>query len=292
MTKQIYTPSIAHHAIADCWPLLPYDKLETFANNLAGYGQKTPIVLYEGKVLDGRIRLYACDMKGIKPRTETFTGTFEEAARFAREMNNDARRHSTEPERAIAAAKLAQLLKEESERRMRAGTPAPDGARVGKSAELAAEITGASARQVERVTRVLEHGTPELVRAMQDQTITISDAASLATQSERVQNRALDKVREGKAKTLNSAMRQDTNGGQAEDDDGEAAPEIKNAPRVFAKGRDMIQKLSVYMDVCNKTKKNQAKRNQIAEHLNRVFDIFEEWTAVALRVSQREGADA
>jgi hypothetical protein len=282
MTRNLYKPSIAHHPIADCWPVLQGDRLEAFANNIAAYGLKTPIVLYEDKVLDGRNRLYACDVKNVQPRTEVFTGTFEEAARFARGMNNDARRHSTEPERAIAAAKLTKLLHEEARRRQVEHLPAE-----GKSSQLAAEITGASPRQVERVMHVLEHGTPELVRAMTDQTITISDAATLATQSERVQDRAVTKVREGKAKTLSSALRQEANGGTAAATaDGETPTAITNIPKVFAKGRDMIQKLEIYMDVCNGARKNPVKRNKISELLNQVVGIFDEWTAIALRASK------
>jgi hypothetical protein len=268
--------------------MLQGDRLEAFAATVATYGLKTPIVLFENKVLDGRNRLYACDVKNVQPRTEVFTGSFEQAARFARGMNNDARRHSTEPERAIAAARLAKLLQEESERRMRAGTPAPDGARVGKSAEIAADIVGTSARQTERVMKVLDQGTPELQRAMLDQTITISDAAHLAGQSAKVQDRAINKVREGKTKTLSKAVRQDEGSGTAAANGETQTTGFTNAPKIFAKGREMIQKLEVYMDICNKARRNQAKRNRISELLTEVFHIFEDWSAAAMKSGGEE----
>jgi hypothetical protein len=55
----------------------------------------------------------------------------------------------------------------------------------------------------------LDQGTPELIRAMEDQTITISDAAALAGKPKKVQDHAVDQVREGKAKTLRAAIQAD-----------------------------------------------------------------------------------
>lgn len=56
------------HPFAACWPPLPADELAALADSIAAVGQDLPIVLdIEGRLVDGRNRLAACELAGAEP---------------------------------------------------------------------------------------------------------------------------------------------------------------------------------------------------------------------------------
>jgi len=85
---------------AAVWPMLPDDELKTLAESIAAVGLLEPITLdVDGRVLDGRNRLAACELAGVEP---SFVTTFAEPVAFVLAMN-DARRHLSKGQRALAA---------------------------------------------------------------------------------------------------------------------------------------------------------------------------------------------
>jgi hypothetical protein len=62
------------HPLADIFPLLGEDELEDLAKDIKANGLQEPIVLYEGKILDGRNRYRGCELVGVEPRFETYEG--------------------------------------------------------------------------------------------------------------------------------------------------------------------------------------------------------------------------
>ena len=62
------------HPAADIFPMLGETEMEELIASISARGQRKPITLYRGKILDGRCRFRACQMAGIKPRFETFRG--------------------------------------------------------------------------------------------------------------------------------------------------------------------------------------------------------------------------
>src|SRR5262249_14864109 len=87
---------------------------------------------------------------------------------------NLTRRHLKPAQRAGIAAKAMPLLKEEARQRMLAGV-APFGARVGKASAVAAAMTGASPRQVERANAIAVRN-PDTLEQVIAGDISISEA--------------------------------------------------------------------------------------------------------------------
>ena len=63
---------IEFHPIADTFPLLSKDRLNELADSIRDKGLLHPIILFEGKILDGRNRYLACQVADIKPHFEEF----------------------------------------------------------------------------------------------------------------------------------------------------------------------------------------------------------------------------
>lgn len=52
------------HKFADIFPMIEGNELEVLKNDIQEHGLLNPIVLYEGKILDGRNRFKACEENG------------------------------------------------------------------------------------------------------------------------------------------------------------------------------------------------------------------------------------
>lgn len=80
------------HEFAGIYPLLPEAELQELADDIRANGLNDPIVRYEGKVLDGRNRMTACTLAGVKPVYRDFDGDRTAALAFVRSENHH-RRH-------------------------------------------------------------------------------------------------------------------------------------------------------------------------------------------------------
>lgn len=93
---------LAVHPVADLFPMLADDELAELAADIKQRGLLQPIVLdAEGRVLDGRNRLAACELAGIEPTFVTYEGDDADGEAWAYNMR---RRDLTKAKRAIAAA--------------------------------------------------------------------------------------------------------------------------------------------------------------------------------------------
>jgi hypothetical protein len=91
------------HPYAEWFPLMNAEELQSLAANIAKRDQLFDIVLYEGKVLDGRNRLAACKKAKVKPRFVEFVGDDAAAQALVITLNSE-RRDLEPPLRAVAAA--------------------------------------------------------------------------------------------------------------------------------------------------------------------------------------------
>ena len=94
------------HPIAERYPLLGGTDFDEFKANIETNGQRVVIVLFEGKILDGRNRYRACQELGIVPLTTEFKGTYQEASVYSDVLNLHRRHLTREQKREVIAFKL------------------------------------------------------------------------------------------------------------------------------------------------------------------------------------------
>jgi N6-adenosine-specific RNA methylase IME4 len=160
------------HPLANLFPLLEGPDFDELVDDIRGNGLIEPIVVLEDRILDGRNRYRACLAAGVEPTFRPFLG--DDPLAYVVSLNLK-RRHLSESQRAMVAAKLATL---------------PHGANQWRTGQLAAPPTQEEAaallnigeRSVRRAAEVRDHGVPELRHAVEQGTISVTAAADIATQ--------------------------------------------------------------------------------------------------------------
>ena len=95
------------HPAAQLFPLLEAGELEALAADIAANGLQQPVVLdTDGRVLDGRNRVRACELAGVTPDYSVYDG--DDPVGFVVSANIH-RRHLSESQRAMIAARLATM---------------------------------------------------------------------------------------------------------------------------------------------------------------------------------------
>lgn len=100
----------AIHPVTDLFPLLPADELDDLAADITERGLLHPVVLdADGRILDGRNRLAACERAEVAPTFETYDGDDPDGYALA---VNIARRHMTKGQMAMVAARACLVSKQ------------------------------------------------------------------------------------------------------------------------------------------------------------------------------------
>lgn len=116
---------IEFHPISDIFPMLPDRDLQELADDIRKNGLITPILLFEGKILDGRNRARACEMAEIDTKFEVFQGsTVEQALDYVLSANLH-RRHLTTMQKYEALEKASDIREKAKERQREHGGTAP-----------------------------------------------------------------------------------------------------------------------------------------------------------------------
>lgn len=184
------------HPLANLFPLIEGQPFDDLVADVKAKGIREPIVLFEGKILDGRNRFRAGRAAGIlQPDGWTFDLEFQVGPtrrEFRPEAEGDPlafvlslnlhRRHLTESQRAMVAAKLESYRHGGSRRGdgatdQEANLPVES---IALTRSEAAEIAKVSPRSVTSARAVLDHGAPELVAQVEQGGIAVSAAADIA----------------------------------------------------------------------------------------------------------------
>ncbi len=171
------------HKAADLFPMMPDQELDALADDIKTNGLIHPIVLHQGRILDGRNRAEACKRAGVEPTTVDWSdpGCGEVAWVVSQNIR---RRHLTPTQRSALAVELLPALEAEAQqRRVAAGqehgrgqekvvekVPQPN-----KSRSVAADLVQVNERYVSDAKKIAAE-SPELLDQMRAGEITLRDA--------------------------------------------------------------------------------------------------------------------
>ena len=162
------------HSIADIFPLMSDAELAELAADIEANGLREPIWLHhDGSILDGRNRYLACQEAGEEPAFRTYDGDDDGILAFVLSLNLH-RWHLSEGQRAMVGARIANI-RHGGDRRSDQAAHLP----LVSQAEAAAAV-GVGERSVRHAKKVLDHGTPELVAAVDSGEMAVSRAATIA----------------------------------------------------------------------------------------------------------------
>ena len=163
------------HPLANIFPLIDGQAYQELMADVMRHGVREPVWLYEGQILDGRNRYRAAMAMGVECPTREYVG--DDATGFVISLNLH-RRHLTESQRAMVAAKLANIS--------HGGNRKDQGAnlRVEVSRSDAAELLSVSPRSVASAAKVQAESSPEIVQAVEQGAMSVSLAAKVADLSE------------------------------------------------------------------------------------------------------------
>jgi len=152
------------HELALVFPPMSEPEFAAFKADIREHGQHEPILLYEGKILDGLHRYRACHELGRDPRVVRFEGNPRAAASLVLGRNFH-RRHLTTSQRALLAAEMCKL-------RPRGNT----GTSPYLTAAQASTLMSVGEDLVKNAKHLLRYGDEELIRSVRDGVRSVSAA--------------------------------------------------------------------------------------------------------------------
>lgn len=165
------------HPAAEIFPPMSDDEFQRLVADIRDHGQRDPIVVHQSAVIDGRNRFLACQRLGIEPKSVEWDGVGTiEAFVVSKNLH---RRHLNESQRAMIAARLATLRQGrpvDSKGDFEKGTIGPFSPSAPVIAE-AAKLLNVSGGSVKRARVVLEKGTKEEIKSVEEGVAAVSSVA-------------------------------------------------------------------------------------------------------------------
>jgi hypothetical protein len=164
------------HPAATLFPMMDAESFERLKADIKENGQEKCITFFDGMLLDGRNRMKACEELGFEPLIEEIEdsgdGSFD-PFKWVLSMNLH-RRHLTESQRAMVAAKLAN---------MKGGRPSKETVQICTvSLEQAADMLSVGRTSVASAKQVLEHGSKEIIEAVEQGQLPVSFTAKVVAE--------------------------------------------------------------------------------------------------------------
>lgn len=158
------------HRLANLFPLIEGQAYQDLMADVLRHGVREPVWLYEGQVLDGRNRYRAAQAMGVECPFREYEG--QDATAFVVSINLH-RRHLTESQRALVAAKLANL-----ENGQKASSANLQSTAISQAD--AAEMLNVSTRTVASAKKIIDEAPQEVVQAVERGAMSVSLASKVA----------------------------------------------------------------------------------------------------------------
>jgi len=172
------------HEYANIFPMMSRKDIEALSDDIKAKGLLDPIILLDGKILDGRNRFSACQSAGVEPEFKDYDG--DDPLGFVVSHNIE-RRHLSTTQLAQAANKVATL------RRGRQQSNAPRGAfkSQAKSQDEAAKDLGVGRRSVQRAKAIEENAIDTLKDMVDTEDVDLWNAEIVSRLPEAEQEKAV-----------------------------------------------------------------------------------------------------
>lgn len=154
------------HPAAEIPPPLAKEDLDALRASIAEVGLLRPILLFDGKIIDGRNRYAVCVELGIEPKYETYSGSLTPLDLV---KANLAHRHMTAGQKAITSIAIAEYEAVEAKERQRQGykqRARTENQHTKKSAGLVANLPQGAVAPVpgSDIARALDRGEIDCLR--------------------------------------------------------------------------------------------------------------------------------
>lgn len=215
MKLEVEISSIEFHPLSDIFPSMTEGEYRALKGDIERKGLLEPICIFEGKILDGRHRYRACLELGHEAISEVRREYWENISNTQLEeyegtdpvgyiiSKNIQRRHLSESQRAMVAARLANMRQGER-------TDLTAIAVKSVSQQDAAKLLNTSVDSVQRAKFVQEQGSEELIQTVDSGQIVISVAAEIAKEVPLEEQREIvtESVKTGKPQNVLRQFRQ------------------------------------------------------------------------------------
>ena len=168
------------HPASAIFPMMSDPEIEALAADIRENGLREPLVLHpDGRLLDGRNRMKACALAGIEPHTRVWDGHGSEVAYVV--SLNLRRRHLDESQRAMVAAKIANLHRGDF-----CGNQHKSGVSkfrdTSTTVDEAASMLNVSPASVASAKAVLKNGVPAVVEMVERGELPVSRAKAYVSE--------------------------------------------------------------------------------------------------------------
>lgn len=208
------TTNYTFHEVANIFPMMSDDEFAALVEDIRANGQRQPIYLHDGKIIDGRNRYRACQQLGIEPDTRVWDGAGSLVS-FVVSLNLQ-RRHLSSSQKATVGLDILPMLEAEAAQRRKETEGRPSTAeklvqkieqdieekreRTPASVEQAAQMVGTNRQYVSDAKRLRDEA-PELLERVRSGELTIPQAKTELKRAEVKQRLEDIVVREAEAPT-------------------------------------------------------------------------------------------
>lgn len=180
--------SYQQHPLSAAFPSMSDEQFRALVDDIDLNGVRSPILLYQGKIIDGWHRYQAClELNVKKMRMADWEG--DDPVAFVLSQNLH-RRHLNPSQRSIIFAELAEWSE-------KFGRPSKSLQLATMTLEKAAELTQVSLRTMNQA-KAATQAEPEVQQAVKEGRMSVAEAAKLAKEDPETQKQAAQKPKEKK----------------------------------------------------------------------------------------------